>query len=103
MATTATIHKTEWERSRRVVGFPQVEAVHRSTSRSGPLPTTAALAGAAAPAPRAADEALPAPDFDRLDESLGDVLRRRRSCFGGFLAQPALSSPDLSLLLAAAA
>ncbi len=98
------VRRTEWERSSATHQFEQVDAVHGAallTAVTAP-PDTAEVS---AQLPQRKGEAivLPQPDFGRLDGGLGEVLRRRRSSFGGFVGLPELSQDDLSLMLASAA
>ncbi|MFI8401191.1 nitroreductase family protein [Streptomyces sp. NPDC085463] len=98
------------ERSRTLLGFPQVGAMHRATLEGAAArPAPGALAGAAArtdadPADTAGGGAripLPAPAFP--DTGVRRALRERRSSFGRFDARREVSAGHLSAVLAACA
>jgi SagB-type dehydrogenase family enzyme len=97
-----TVARTERERSRHVITFPQIERVHLETVHSA-RPTATAGTSAAATTGKTATFTLPPPDPERLDMDLGDALRARRSSFGGFSAVPPMTATELSGVLAVAA
>ncbi|MGJ7417197.1 nitroreductase family protein [Streptomyces cinereoruber] len=98
------------ERSRTLLGFPQVGAMHRATLEGAAArPAPGALAAAAArtdAAPADTDGGgaripLPAPAFP--DTGVRRALRERRSSFGRFDARREVSAGHLSAVLAACA
>ncbi|MGD0244346.1 MAG: SagB family peptide dehydrogenase [Streptosporangiaceae bacterium] len=101
------VRHTERERSRVVLRFPQVEAVHAAAVAASPLPPPAGTIDDARAVPRPPGEApgisLPAPRPAALTAGLSQALRQRRSSFGAFSGHPALGPADASTLLAAAA
>lgn len=89
------------ERSRRVVRFPQVEAVQQE-AMEGVRPSTRQLRAAAPLAPSVDGERLtPLPAPAALPMPLRGALKARRSSFGRFSQQPAVSIRELSAVLAA--
>jgi SagB-type dehydrogenase family enzyme len=103
----AAVCRTESERSRVVLRFPQVEAVHAAAVAASPLPPAAgAIDGIRANSgslAHTAGVALPAPRAAVPGAELGRALSDRRSSFGAFMSRPALGQSDASTLLAAAA
>ncbi|MFD6275873.1 nitroreductase family protein [Streptomyces sp. NPDC060209] len=92
------------ERSRTVLDFPTVRAMHTATTaRAADRPASGALAPAAAlPVPAGGTRvALPAPAFP--DVPVRRTLRERRSSFGRFDAARPLTRAQLSAVLAACA
>ncbi|MFJ6195523.1 SagB family peptide dehydrogenase [Micromonospora sp. NPDC092111] len=92
-----------FERSRTVLAFPHITTVHRAAMAPAEIPdpdrshdlAPAELAGPPTP--------LPAPELDRLDQSLTTVLRARRSSFGRFRRPPELTAAQVGTTLAFAA
>lgn len=99
------VRRREVERSREVIRFPRVEAVHRACLDEGLTPPSAAELAAAFPHPRSRGPAvqLPEPEPSALDVGVDQALRSRRSSFGGFSATPPLTGAALSGILAYAA
>ncbi|MEU5413351.1 nitroreductase family protein [Streptomyces clavifer] len=92
------------ERSRTVLDFPTVRAMHTATvERAADRPAPGALAAAAArPAPAGGTRAaLPAPAFPEMP--VRRALRGRRSSFGRFDAARPVTPAQLSAVLAACA
>ncbi|WP_435599910.1 nitroreductase family protein [Streptomyces sp. C10-9-1] len=92
------------ERSRRLLDFAALEAMHGATLQgSDRRPAPGALAAAAArPVPGGGERVpLPAPRFP--DTGVRRALRLRRSSFGRFDARRPLGGGDLSAVLAACA
>ncbi|SCL19406.1 SagB-type dehydrogenase domain-containing protein [Micromonospora pallida] len=90
-----------FERSQRVLEFPQVTTVHRAAVHSAPTPGRVADA---APVDLPGDPvALPAPQIDRLAQPLSTVLASRNSSFGRFRRPPELTAAELGTTLAFAA
>ncbi|MET7367619.1 nitroreductase family protein [Streptomyces sp. NPDC005566] len=92
------------ERSRTVLDFPTVRAMHTATTaHAADRPASGALVPAAAlPVPDGGTRvALPAPAFP--DVPVRRTLRRRRSSFGRFDAARPLTRAQLSAVLAACA
>lgn len=106
-AAKVAVRHTELERSRVLLRFPQVEAVHAATVAARPVPPPAeavdTVQAAASPAGGASRITLPGPRVHALTAGLSQALRQRRSSFGGFSGRPALSQAEASTLLAAAA
>ena len=98
---TASVRHHDDERSREVLRFDLMEAVHQATMIDATSrPDGDALDSARALPPR--DNALislPAPDFG--DNSFSAAVRNRTSSFGGFVARP-MALGTLGTLLAAA-
>ncbi|MFF7177680.1 nitroreductase family protein [Streptomyces sp. NPDC008121] len=99
-----TVLHRDLERSRTVLAFPTVRAVHEATvegARDRPAP--GALAAAAArPVPAGGRRVpLPAPEFPEVP--VRRVLRNRRSSFGRFDAARPVAPEHLSAVLAACA
>ncbi len=92
-----------FERSKTILRFEQPEQVHLATLLGDePRPVATADAPVVPSPPRAAAPvALPAPRPG--DDGLEDVLRRRRSSFGAFVARPPLSLEETGTVLAGAA
>lgn len=92
-----------FERSAEILRFEQVERVHLATLLAGdqvhPRPV-AEPGSAVVPAPVSGGTRLPPPAPG--DGELGGLLRRRRSSFGAFTAQPPLSLEELGTVLAGA-
>lgn len=98
----AGVRREFFERSRRLLRFPTVDQVH-AAALVGPAPRPAPATGAA-PGPRQGRTvALPPPLTQRLGADLADVVRARRSSFGGFTSAPKLRLDELGTLLAGAA
>ncbi|WDZ84151.1 nitroreductase family protein [Micromonospora cathayae] len=96
------VRHTPFERSRTVVEFPQVTAVHRAAATN----TAAGPAAVAAASPvdlPGEPIGLPAPQLDRLDRPLSTVLAARHSSFGRFRRPPDLTAAELGTTLAFAA
>jgi SagB-type dehydrogenase family enzyme len=95
-------HRVGFERSRRPLRFPLVDRVHAAALVDG---STAPGPSDAAPRPMAgtATVDLPAPPVNRLGAGLADVVRARRSSFGGFVSAPPLGMEDVATMLVAGA
>ncbi|WP_411074729.1 nitroreductase family protein [Streptomyces sp. cmx-4-7] len=93
------------ERSRTLLDFPQVRAMHRATLEGAAArPAPGALAAAAALAdPAGAGMRVPLPGPDLPDTGVRRALRERRSSFGRFDARREVSAGHLSSVLAACA
>ncbi|MFE5515545.1 nitroreductase family protein [Streptomyces sp. NPDC056529] len=93
------------ERSRTLLDFPQVRAMHRATlegATARPAPDVLAAAAALTdPADGGERVPLPAPAFP--DTGVRRALRERRSSFGRFDARRKVSAEHLSAVLAACA
>jgi SagB-type dehydrogenase family enzyme len=92
-----------FERSAEILRFEQVERVHLATLLAGDPVRACPVAAAGStvvPAPVSGGIHLPPPAPG--DDELGGVLRRRRSSFGAFTAQPPLSLEELGTVLAGA-
>ncbi|MEU6343631.1 SagB family peptide dehydrogenase [Streptomyces sp. NPDC046977] len=101
---TSGVHRTEQERSRRVIAFDTVRTVHRATTRhAAERPAPGALADAAAPAVPSGGERVPLPPAAPMDLSVRRALRSRRSSFGRFTGLRPLSAAHLTAALRAAA
>lgn len=93
------------ERSKQILRFEQTEQVHLAALldedevRTKPV---AAAGSAVIPAAAATETTVPLPPPAPGDRELGEVLRRRRSSFGSFTAQPPLSLEELGTVLAGA-
>lgn len=90
------------ERSRAVVTFSTLLAVHAATlagatTRPPPLVGTGVTVTARVPG-----QVVPLPPPRRMDVGVREALRSRRSSFGRFSSQPAMDPEQLSALLAAA-
>lgn len=99
----ARVARRHTERSRTVIRFPTIEAVHHEIVGAGPArPPAAALAQGAAEIPahdQAGTVTLPAPTA--LDTGVSAALHARRSSFGRFSGHRPLRLPDLHAILAA--
>ncbi|WP_069813256.1 SagB family peptide dehydrogenase [Streptomyces sp. TP-A0874] len=96
------IDRPSFERSSVTRTFEQVEQVHRAVlddRRDRPDPTVAAEL-APRPRPDRRTVPLPAPDTDRLDRGLEEVLRSRQTSFGSFVGSHPLGLGDLATVLA---
>lgn len=94
-----------FERSRRVLTFPLVQEVHRAAlvvDQVRPPVTDAALAAVSEPAAGEARITLGVVD-DALTADLATVCLARKSAFGLFCREPALTPPELGTLLHCAA
>lgn len=93
-----------FERSREVLAFPQITAVHRAAMSpvSTAAPQEALRAAAPADLP-GTPVSLPAVERDQLDAPLSTVLRARRSSFGRFRRPPELTAAQVGTTLAFAA
>lgn len=94
-----TVDRPAFERSARLLRFPLVDKVHAaSLVGSTPRPP----ASAAGPRPAAelgAAVELPASRTEPFAGDLADLLRARRSSFGGFTSAPPLGLDQLATLL----
>ncbi len=93
---------TDHERSREIVRFDMLQAVHADTAAGAtarPAPT--ALDSARALPPRT-EPGAPLPIAEFADMTLKQALRTRRSSFGKFSAAHPVSAAELGALLAAA-
>jgi SagB-type dehydrogenase family enzyme len=101
VANSVVVRHLDEERSREVLRFDFLEAIHRDTlSGATSRPSAAALDSArAVKRDSARPVPLPPPDFGR--GLLSDAVRARRSSFGRFEAEP-LPAGQLSTVLAAA-
>lgn len=95
-----------FERSQEIIRFEQTERAHLATlldedeARTRPV---AVAGGAVIPTATAdAETYVPLPPPAPGDAELGAVLRRRRSSFGAFTAQPPLSLRELGTVLSGA-
>jgi SagB-type dehydrogenase family enzyme len=98
-----TAERPFFERSAEILRFEQVERVHLATLLTGDevhAPPVATPGSPVVPAPVSGGLDLPPPAPG--DADLGGVLRRRRSSFGAFTAQPPLSLEELGTVLAGA-
>lgn len=94
-----------FQRSRTVVQFPMVEAVHAGAlvvDEPRPDPATAAALARRLPAPAQRVE-LPPVERTALAMPLVETLRRRSSSFGRFSARVPLTAAELATMLASAA
>lgn len=92
------------ERSRRVITFDALTAMHRATAAGATArPAPGALAGAAAPAPAPGRAEAALPERAPLARDVRGALRARRSSFGRFAAERPLDGAHLTACLAAAA
>jgi len=95
-----------YERSREILRFEQTERAHLATlldaeeARARPV---AAPGSPVVPVPVPAGTHVPLPPPAPGDGELGEVLRRRRSSFGSFTAQPPMSLGELGTVLVGAA
>ena len=97
------VRYADQERSRSVVVFETVQAMHAATLEGAaqrPAPGALDAALAAPVVPGGERTVLPAPRL--LDRGVREALRARRSSFGRFQAQAGLPAADLSTVLAAA-
>ncbi|MFI8513409.1 nitroreductase family protein [Streptomyces sp. NPDC085460] len=103
-APDPAVRHRDLERSRTVIGFPTVRAMHAATlAGATDRPAAGALAAAAVrpPAEERDRVALPAPALPEVP--VRRVLRERRSSFGRFDAARPLTPGELSAVLAACA
>lgn len=98
------VDRAHHERSRTILRFELTEQAHLATVGAGDRPDPIA-ALAAVPAPVVGAEPVPLPPVDPvpLRAPVGEVVRARRSSFGGFIAQPPLDLAELGTVLAGAA
>ena len=88
-----------------MIQFAWTQRVHRATMLAGqPRPGGQAISRVAvAPVPsrmgRHAPVVLPEPTAERLTTPVGELLRRRRSSFGGLIAAPPLTPARLGTVL----
>ncbi|MER0480004.1 nitroreductase family protein [Streptomyces sp. Edi2] len=100
--TRSSVTHTDEERSRTVLQFETLQAIHTDTlTGAGLRPDAQTLEAARALPPRVA-ERIPLEPAEFGEVSLGDALRGRRSSFGGFSSVRALSRGELGSLLTAA-
>jgi SagB-type dehydrogenase family enzyme len=99
------VDRPYFERSREILRFEQTEQAHlaalldESEARARPV----AVAGSAViPAAAASSTYVPLPPPAPGEAELGTVLRRRRSSFGAFTAQPPMSLEELGTVLSGA-
>lgn len=99
------VDRPYFERSREILRFEQTEQAHlaalldESEVRARPV----AVAGSAViPAAATSSTYVPLPPPAPGEAELGAVLRRRRSSFGAFTAQPPMSLGELGTVLAGA-
>lgn len=91
------------ERSRTVLTFETVQRVHAATSEhAADRPPLDALETARATAPPQDSPLIPLPEPVPLTVDVRTALRTRRSSFGRFSAERAMSAEQLATLLAAA-
>ncbi len=92
-----------FERSREILRFEQVERVHLATLLDEAPPRPVATAESpVVPVDVPDGTYVPLPPASAGEEELGQVMRRRRSSFGSFTAQPPLSLAELGTVLAGA-
>jgi nitroreductase len=97
------VTRTERERSARVLRFAWTDRVHAAAVQCGPRPAPEALRVAVpSPPPRTDHRTLP-PGGDGLAADTRTALRERRSSFGRFSGVPAMTTAELSSVLAVAA
>ncbi|WP_030757908.1 nitroreductase family protein [Streptomyces griseus] len=98
------VRHRDLERSRTVIGFPTVRAMHAATAAGADVRPAPGALGAAAvrPLPEGGERvALPAPRLPGVP--VRRVLRERRSSFGRFDAARPVTPAELSAVLAACA
>ena len=97
------VRRADAGRSRTVLDFPLVRAVHASTVDAPVQPDRAALAAAGPPPAPAGGERVPLPAPAALDLDVRTALRRRRSSAGRVSGRRPTTRPELAAVLAAAA
>jgi SagB-type dehydrogenase domain len=97
------VRHVAFERSRRVLSFPQVTAVHRAAMAPVAGDAPQELRAAAVADLSGTPTPLPPPELDRLDQPLSTVLRARQSSFGRFRRPPELTVAEVGTTLAFAA
>ncbi len=100
------VDRPSFERSAKILRFDRSEAAFRATLLDGDHARrrpVASPASAVVPPPPSATAPVPLPPPAPGHAELGRVLRRRRSSFGAFVAQPPLDLGELGTVLAGAA
>ncbi|MDT0379671.1 nitroreductase family protein [Streptomyces sp. DSM 42041] len=99
----AAVRHRDVEKSRRLLAFDDVRAMHEATlGRAEDRPAPGALESAAAHAPDASAALRPLPAPRPLEADVRTALRRRRSSFGRFDARRPVTADQLAATLAAA-
>ncbi len=94
--------RTDRERSRHVVAFPILRALHEATTQdAGHRPPVHAVAAGAVRTTAGSDTGIALPPPESLAMPVTDALRARRSSFGRFVSRPALDPRLLGTVLAA--
>jgi SagB-type dehydrogenase family enzyme len=101
-ADGSRVRRADAGRSRTVLDFELVRAVHASTVEARGWPDPAALERARPAAVPAGGERVPLPEPAPLDVDVRTALRERRSSFGRFCGRVPTTRPQLAAVLAAA-
>jgi SagB-type dehydrogenase family enzyme len=104
-ANPPRVRHADVERSKRVLTFEAVQAMHRATLTDAPRPEPGALKAAAAPPPASAPDrlAVELPPAEPPTLPVRGALRARRSSFGRFCQAEPTTAAELGAVLDAVA